>query len=84
MTRLERIAMERARLAELTALRRPLTDAEAEEVVRLDERERRRAANRAWRERNLDREIERIRGWRIANMERVRAYRRHYRQMEAA
>lgn len=82
VSRLVRVEQERQRLAELTALRRPLTDDEAAEVLLLDERERRRATNRRWRERHQQKERERTRQWQRFNADRVREYRRWYRQQE--
>lgn len=55
---------QRSRLAELTALRRPLSEDEIAELLHLDDRERRRRALRHWRTRNIEAERQRVRDWR--------------------
>lgn len=62
-----RVIMQKARLDELCAIRRSLTNEELAEVARLKDRDNRRRSNRAWRAQNRDRCIALTRAWRIAN-----------------
>jgi hypothetical protein len=65
----ERVMRQLRRLQELCALRRPLTDGEREEVVRLDLADRKRASVRKWRRdpSNRQRTIETSRRWNVEN-----------------
>jgi hypothetical protein len=65
----ERVARQYNRLAELCALRRPLTEQEQAEIVQLKDMENRRRANRKWRSQDDNRSysVELTRQWREAN-----------------
>jgi len=65
----ERVERQMRRLRELCGLRRPLTDAERDEVMKLDLADRKRASVRKWRSRpeNRQRMVETSRRWNAEN-----------------
>lgn len=71
---------QRHRLAELSALRRELTTEEIDELLWLDELERRRAANRRYRADNAERCRQRTAEWRRNNPERCKQQHAAWRQ----
>lgn len=71
---------QRRRLAELCELRRPLSDDEIAEVLRLDALERRREANRRWRAQNAEACRQRTADWRRRNPERCKQQHAAWRQ----
>lgn len=80
MIRAETLQAQRHRLAELSALRRELTDEEVCELVGLDRLERRRGAQRHWRAANAESERRRTAEWRQSNPQRCRDQHSTWRQ----